>query len=74
LSLIFPFVFSAAGRDGPIALAGVATMTYAGTLIGPPLLGSVAYVLGMQAAMGAVAGLGLMIALVAQRTRLLDRR
>jgi hypothetical protein len=31
-------------------------------------------VLGMQAAMGAVAGLGLMIALVAQRTRLLDRR
>lgn len=74
LSLIFPFVFSAAGRDGPIALAGVATMTYAGTLIGPPLLGSVAHVLGMQAAMGAVAGLGLMIALVAQRTRLLDKR
>lgn len=74
LSLVFPFVFSAAGRDGPIALAGVATMTYAGTLVGPPLLGSIAHVLGMQAAMGGVAGLGIVIAMVAGQTRLLDRR
>lgn len=74
LSLVFPFVFSAAGSDGPIALAGVATMAYSGTLIGPPLLGSVAHVLGMQAAMGLVAVLGILIALVAARTRLLDKR
>ena len=74
LSLVFPFVFSAAGRDGPIALAGVATMTYAGNLVGPPLLGGVAHALGMQAAMGGMAGLGIVIAMVAGRTRLLDKR
>ncbi len=74
LSLVFPFVFSAAGREGPIALAGVATMAYSGTLMGPPLLGSVAHVFGMQPAMGVVAVLGIVIALVATRTQLLDRR
>jgi hypothetical protein len=67
-------MFSAAGRDGPIALAGVATMTYAGNLVGPPLLGGVAHALGMQAAMGGMAGLGIVIAMVAGRTRLLDKR
>ncbi len=74
LSLVFPFVFSAAGREGPIALAGVATMAYSGTLMGPPLLGSVAHVLGMQAAMGMVAVLSVLIALVAARTQLLGTR
>ncbi len=74
LSLVFPFVFSAAGREGPLALAGVATMSYSGTLMGPPLLGTVAHLLGMQAAMGVVATLGLVIALVAARTQLLARQ
>lgn len=71
LSLVFPFVFSAAGKEGPIALAGVATLAYSGSLMGPPLLGSVAHGLGMQAAMGFVACLGIVIAAVASRTRLL---
>lgn len=71
LSLVFPFVFSAAGREGSIALAGVATMTYSGTLMGPPLLGSVAHALGMQAAIGLVGCLGICIAIVAARTQLL---
>ena len=74
LSLVFPFVFSAAGREGPIALAGVATMAYSGTLMGPPLLGSVAHALGMQAAMGMVAALGIVIAMVAAKTRLLEKQ
>ena len=73
LSLVFPFVFSAAGREGPIALAGVATMAYSGTLMGPPLLGTVAHALGMQAAMGMVAVLGVLIALVAAKTQLLGK-
>ena len=74
LSLMFPFVFSAAGREGPSALVGVATMAYAGSLIGPPVLGGVAHALGLQAAMGMVACLGLVMALVARRARLLDKR
>lgn len=71
LALLFPFVFSAAGAQGPIALAGVASMAYSGSLMGPPVIGAVAHYVGMQAAIGYVGGLSVVIALVAARTRLL---
>lgn len=71
LALVFPFVFSAAGREGTIALAGVATMTYSGSLMGPPLLGAIAHLVGLEAAMGFVAVLALLIALVTSRTSLM---
>lgn len=71
LSLVFPFVFSAAGREGTVALAGVATMSYSGSLMGPPLLGAIAHGVGLQAAIGFVGALAIMIAGVAARTRLL---
>jgi MFS family permease len=72
LSLVFPFVFSAAGREGPVALAGVATMTYSGTLMGPPMLGAIAHGIGIEAAMGFIGLLAIVIAVVAARTRLLN--
>ncbi len=71
LALVFPFVFSAAGREGTVALAGVATMAYSGSLMGPPLLGAIAHGIGLQAAIGFVASLAAMIAVVALRTKLL---
>ncbi len=71
LALVFPFVFSAAGREGTVALAGVATMAYSGSLMGPPLLGAIAHYFGLEAAMGFVGTLALLIALVATRTRLM---
>lgn len=71
LALVFPFVFSAAGREGTVALAGVATMAYSGSLMGPPLLGAIAHHLGLQAAMGFVGALALTIAVLALKTRLL---
>lgn len=71
LSLLFPFVFSAAGAQGPVALAGVASMAYSGTLMGPPVIGAIAHHVGMQMAIGYVGGLSLVIAFVASRTRLL---
>lgn len=71
LSLLFPFVFSAAGAQGPMALAAVASMAYSGSLMGPPVIGAVAHFVGMQAAIAYVGGLSLVIALVASRTRLL---
>ncbi len=71
LSLLFPFVFSAAGSQGPMALAAVASMAYSGSLMGPPVIGAVAHFVGMQAAIGYVGGLSVVIALVASRTRLL---
>ncbi len=71
LALVFPFVFSAAGREGTVALAGVATMAYSGSLMGPPLLGAIAHGLGLQAAMAFVGLLALAIALLTMRTKLL---
>ena len=71
LALVFPFVFSAAGREGTVALAGVATMTYSGSLMGPPLLGGIAHTLGLKVAMGFIGVLALLIAAVTARTRLL---
>lgn len=71
LALVFPFVFSAAGAQGPAALAAVASMAYSGSLMGPPAIGAVAHFVGMQAAIAYIGGLSIVIALVACRTRLL---
>jgi MFS family permease len=71
LALVFPFVFSAAGADGPMALAGVATMAYSGSLMGPPVIGAIAQGVGMQVAIGYIGALALVIAFVASRARML---
>jgi MFS family permease len=71
LSLVFPFVFSAAGAQGPAALAGVASMAYSGSLMGPPVIGAIAQGCGMQMAIGYLGCLAALIAYVASRSRLL---
>ncbi|HEY4541400.1 MAG TPA: MFS transporter [Noviherbaspirillum sp.] len=71
IAVVFPFVFSAAGRQGPVALAGVATMAYSGSLVGPPVIGAIAHGLGMQAAIGFIGLLSVAIVVVANRTALL---
>jgi MFS family permease len=71
LALVFPFVFSAAGQQGPMALAGVATMAYSGTLMGPPVIGGLAHGFGMQTAIGFIGLLSIIIALIASRTTML---
>jgi MFS family permease len=71
LSLVFPFVFSAAGAQGPAALAGVASMAYTGSLMGPPAIGTIAKGMGMQAAITWIGVLALAIAWVAKRSALL---
>lgn len=62
LAGVFPFVFSAAGRAGSTALAGVATLSYCGALVGPPLLGLISAVAGLPTAFGV---LGLLCAVLA---------
>jgi MFS family permease len=71
LALVFPFVFSAAGAQGPASLAAVASMAYSGSLMGPPVIGAIAEGLGMQAAIGYIGALALAIGCVANRARLL---
>ena len=71
VAAVFPFVFSAAGRHGALALAGVATMSYSGGLIGPPWIGFLAHSFGLQAALAFVGLLSLVVAAAASRSRLL---
>ncbi|HEY8607836.1 MAG TPA: MFS transporter [Noviherbaspirillum sp.] len=71
LALLFPFIFSAAGQQGAMASASVATMCHVGGLMGPPVIGTMADVLGMQVAIGFIGLLSLVIALVASRARML---
>lgn len=50
-----PLLFSAAGRAGTTAstgVAAVATLGYAGLLLGPPVIGAAADVVGLRGAMG----------------------
>ena len=72
LAAVFPFVFSAGGRHGPTALAGVATLSYSGSLLGPPVIGAIAHRIGMQAAIAFIAVVCVGIALSASRASALD--
>ena len=71
LAGVFPFVFSAAGSAGPRTLAGVATLSYFGALVGPPVLGFLAQWAGLQAALGSLAALCLVLAAIAARAQAL---
>lgn len=72
VATVFPFVFSAAGRHGSTALAGVATLSYGGGLIGPPVIGFLAHGFGLHAALTLVGVLCLAVALSACRARWLE--
>jgi hypothetical protein len=52
---VAPILFSAAGRAGPAAstgIAAVATLGYAGMLVGPPIIGGVAEMSDLRIALG----------------------
>ncbi len=68
LAGVFPFVFSAAGRAGPTALAGVATISYCGGLIGPPVIGFIGQFAGLPIALGCLGLVCAAMAIVAGRT------
>jgi MFS family permease len=72
VAMVFPFVFSAAGRHGSIALAGVATLGYSGSLIGPPIVGMLVHGFGLQAALGFIGVLCIAVAMAASRARWLE--
>lgn len=72
LAMVFPFVFSAAGRHGSTALAAVATFSYSGGLIGPPVIGFLAQGYGMRAGLGFIGVIVIAIALTSRRARWLE--
>jgi MFS family permease len=71
LSLLGPFISSAAGREGPMATASVGTVANIGGLMGPPLMGGMADAMGMQVVIGFIALLSIAIAAVSTRASIL---
>lgn len=70
LSNVVPAVFSASGRATPTPAEGIAmaaTSGYLGFLIGPPLIGAVAARFGLRLAVAGLAGVGLLVSLLAAR-------
>lgn len=67
VAMIFPFVFSAAGKYGPTALASVATLGYSGSLIGPPIVGLLAHIWDLQVALVLISILCATVALIVSR-------
>ena len=49
---VAPILFSTAGRVGPAGIAAVATLGYAGMLVGPPVIGAVAEWAGLRIGLG----------------------
>ncbi|WP_395826445.1 MFS transporter [Collimonas sp.] len=72
VATVFPFIFSAAGRHGPTALAGVTTMGYTGGLVGPPMIGFLAHGFGLHAALTVVGVLCIAVAVATGRARWLE--
>jgi len=72
-STVVPCVFSAAGRmhgvQTGVALAAVTTMGYFGFLIGPPLIGFAAQLLGLRGALALLIGTSLLVAALASTLR-----
>ena len=73
LATVVPIAFRAAGSvpgiPAGIGIAGITTVGYAGFLVGPPLIGFVAEVTSLRAALLVVVGLLLCLAALAQSTR-----
>ncbi|GIW34330.1 MFS transporter [Meiothermus sp.] len=70
---LFPLAFSAAGRvpgvEPGVALASVATLGYLGFLVGPPVIGLIAQATSLRVSFALVAGLAVVIALLAELLR-----
>ena len=73
LALVFPFMLSAAGKQGPLAIAGIATMASIGGLMGPPLVGVIADLMGMQMTIVFIGLLSVSISLIGAKSSLLNR-
>lgn len=72
IAMLFPYVFSAAGRDGATSLAAVATMGYGGSLLGPPLMGNLVQRFGLTGGMQFLACITFAVAFMAMATRKLE--
>ncbi|MEQ9307964.1 MAG: MFS transporter [Balneolaceae bacterium] len=71
VALTFPMVFSAAGREGAIALTSVAAFSSIGGMVSQPILGLIVEGAGLFGGFLFIATCSALIALIASRARLL---
>jgi MFS family permease len=74
LSLLFPFIYSAAGRHGIAGITSVAYMCNLGILAGPLVMGAAADILGVQGAISIISVLSAVIAVLAAKSSLLKSK
>lgn len=74
MASIVPIVFRAAGQVPEVAagigLAAVSSTSYLGFMAGPPMIGSLAELIGLHNALGAIVALGIAVVLLAPTARL----
>jgi MFS family permease len=71
VSLSFPMLFSAAGREGAIALTSVASFGYVGGMVSQPVMGWVVETFELSGGFLFIAGVTAVIGYLASRARLL---
>lgn len=69
VSLNAPLVFGLAGRRSAAAVATVTTLGYVGLLLGPPLVGGIAQLIGLRGSFAVLAGVAGLTAAAATRLR-----
>lgn len=72
LAAVFPFMFSAAGQQGGNAVVSVATMSYTGGLVGPPVIGLISDKWGLQMGMAFICLLSVAISVASARAKALN--
>ena len=71
IALNFPMIFSAAGREGAVALTSVATFGYVGGMVSQPLMGMIVTEFETVGGFSFIATLTFLISIIAWRSRLL---
>jgi MFS family permease len=76
VSSIVPTVYSAAARSSKVspgmALAGVSSIGFLGFLLGPPIIGYIAQIAGLQYSFAVVAIAGLCITAIVSKLKVLS--
>jgi sugar phosphate permease len=71
VALSFPMLFSAAGKEGAIALTTVASFGYVGGMVSQPIMGWVVETFDLAGGFLFVAAVTLIIGILASKARLL---
>ncbi len=73
VSTVFPFLFSAASKQGSVSLASVATLGYIGGIAAPPLIGAIVNGSSLSVAMLFLSVIALTMAVLSSQSKMLKK-